>query len=149
MCNVEIGMEEIQGVLPHRPPFLFVDRVVELVPGERILAQLTLRSDAPHFAGHFPGKPIMPGVLIAEALAQTAGLLHGLSDNGPEPGAMFYLARTDMKWTNPCYPGETLNLGAKLVRAMGGLLAFSVRAYVDRADVATGSLTLASAKGNG
>ncbi len=149
MSSVDIGIEEIQGVLPHRPPFLFVDRVVELVPGKHILAQLTLRSDAPHFAGHFPGKPIMPGVLIAEALAQTAGLLHGLSSIGPAPGALFYLARTDMKWTAPCYPGETLNLAAKLVREMGGLLAFSVRAYLDRADVATGSLTLAAARENG
>ena len=82
MCTVNIGVDEILKILPHRPPFLFVDQVVELEPNRRILALLELKPESAHFTGHFPEKPIMPGVLIAEALAQTAGLLHGLSRGG-------------------------------------------------------------------
>ena len=74
------ALEDILPVLPHRPPFLFVDRVMMLEPHKLIIAERTLRPDEPQFAGHFPGRPIMPGVLIAEALAQTSGLLIGLSE---------------------------------------------------------------------
>ena len=72
-------MEDILAILPHRPPFLFVDRVIKLVPDREIVAERAIRSDEPFFAGHFPGKPVMPGVLVTDALAQTSGLLWGLS----------------------------------------------------------------------
>ena len=71
--------EDILAVLPHRPPFLFVDRVTKLVPDKRIVAERTISPDEPQFQGHFPGHPIMPGVLITDALAQTSGLLIGLA----------------------------------------------------------------------
>ena len=80
-------LDEILPILPHRPPFLFVDRVLALEPHKSILAERTLRPEEPQFAGHFPGRPIMPGVLVAEALAQTSGLLLGLSEKCPEPTA--------------------------------------------------------------
>jgi 3-hydroxyacyl-[acyl-carrier-protein] dehydratase len=149
MSKVDIGVEEIKRILPHRPPFLFVDQVIELEPREHILALRTLRPDEVQFAGHFPGRPIMPGVLITEALAQTAGLLHGLSAEASDAEGtpeIFYLARADMKWITPCHPGDTLMLHAKLVKEMGGLMAFSVRAFNARSDVASGSLTLATPK---
>ena len=79
MKRVDVAREQIEQILPHRSPFLFVDAVRELDAGKRILAELELRADEPHFEGHFPGRPIMPGVLIAEALAQTSGLLLALS----------------------------------------------------------------------
>ncbi len=151
MNEVVYDIDDIQRILPHRPPFLFVDRVVELEAGQRILAVRELRPDEPHFAGHFPGTPIMPGVLITEALAQTAGLLHAFSQPAvaaPAEGELFYLARTDMKWTRPVTPGETLMLEARLVRTLGDLIAFRVRAFSKRKDVATGSLTLARSKGD-
>ncbi len=149
---MDIGLDKILEILPHRPPFLFVDRVVELETDVRILAERTLRPDEPHFNGHFPGEPIMPGVLITEALAQTAGLLFAFSSmaKGENPkGRLFYLARADMKWTSPSRPGDTLLLEASLQRAMGGLLSFQVRAYTKRADIAKGSLTLAAAPAAG
>lgn len=146
MSKVEVDAEQIRGILPHREPFLFVDRVTELVADERIRAELELRGTEPHFAGHFPGRPIMPGVLITEALAQTSGLLLALSaaERGEEPGGrLFYLARADMKWTSPVAPGETLQLESRLERNLGPLSAFRVRAYTTRADVASGGVTLA------
>jgi 3-hydroxyacyl-[acyl-carrier-protein] dehydratase len=148
MEKVNIGLDQIMEILPHRPPFLFVDRVTELETDVRILAERTLRPDEPHFAGHFPGEPIMPGVLITEALAQTSGLLHAFScmAKGDNPkGRLFYLARADMKWTSPSRPGDTLLLEASLQRSMGGLLSFQVRAFSKRSDIAKGSLTLAAA----
>lgn len=153
MGKTRYGIEDIKRILPHRPPFLFVDRVVALDPGKRILAERDLNSEEPHFAGHFPGTPIMPGVLITEALAQTAGLLHAFStmdtDDAPAPGQIFYLARADMKWTSPTEPGQTLSLEARLMRSMGGLHAFRVRAFTKQNEVASGSLTLAQAPDRG
>ena len=146
MKRVDVAREQIEQILPHRSPFLFVDAVRELDAGKRILAELELRADEPHFEGHFPGRPIMPGVLIAEALAQTSGLLLALSamERGEEPaGKMFYLARADVKWTEPAEPGQTLELEAQLQRELGPLVAFKVRAYTRRKDVASGTLTLA------
>jgi 3-hydroxyacyl-[acyl-carrier-protein] dehydratase len=150
MGDVDVGLDEIKRILPHRSPFLFVDRVVELEENKRILALRELRPEEPHFEGHFPGEAIMPGVLITEALAQTAGLLHGLSamksGKAPAPGQLFYLARADMKWTSPVRPGETLMLEARLVRSMGALFAFRVRAFTRQREVAAGSLTIAEAQ---
>jgi 3-hydroxyacyl-[acyl-carrier-protein] dehydratase len=150
MTPVDYGREMIERILPHRPPFLFVDRVVGLEAGVAIEAERDLRADEPHFAGHFPGRPIMPGVLIAEALAQAAGLLLALTamERGERvEGDLFYLARADVKWTNPVEPGETLVLEARLDRALGPLVAFRVRAHTRRKDVAAGALTLAKVGG--
>ena len=149
MGKVDIVLEEILKLLPHRAPFLFVDRVVELEEGERILAERALLPDEPYFAGHFPGEPIMPGVLITEALAQTSGLLLALTALRQQQGSLnrlFYLARADMKWTEPVRPGTTLMLEAKHTRTLGPLVAFRVRAFTKRDDVASGSLTLAEVK---
>ncbi len=150
MSRVDVGRQEIMQILPHRDPFLFVDRVLELQVDEQVLAQRELREDEPHFSGHFPGRAIMPGVLITEALAQTSGLLLALSamERGERPqGDIFYLARADMKWTEPVTPGETLLLEARLQRNLGPLTAFRVRAYTRKKDVASGNLTLARVEG--
>lgn len=146
-------LEEILPILPHRPPFLFVDRVTHLDPHKAIVAERLLRPDEPQFAGHFPGQPIMPGVLVAEALAQTSGLLLGLSDKldgGPPPARakMYFLAATSLKYTHPAKPGEVLILRASSDREFSGLFRFSVEAAVGEKVVAIGSLMLASANSN-
>ncbi|MCP4675763.1 MAG: beta-hydroxyacyl-ACP dehydratase [Deltaproteobacteria bacterium] len=149
MSKVEVSRKEIERLLPHRAPFLFVDRVTELEEGKRILAERKIRPEEPHFAGHFPDEPIMPGVLITEALAQTSGLLLALTAmrrKENNTGRLFYLARADMKWTEPVRPGATLMLEAELLRTLGRLVAFRVRAFTRRDDVAGGSLTLAQMK---
>ena len=146
MKKIDCNLERIRDILPHRPPFLFVDRVVELEADKAIRAERELRADEPHCAGHFPGDPITPGVLITEALAQTAGLLIALSseERGEDArGQLFYLVRADMKWTSPTRPGEVLQLEARLVRTLGALWAFRVSARTRAADVASGTLTLA------
>lgn len=141
--------DELLAILPHRPPFLFVDRVVKLVPHTLIVAERLLRPDEPHFAGHFPSRPLMPGVLVTEALAQTSGLLLGLSPR-PEPAVppaappMFYLAAVSMKYTHPARPGDLLVLRAEADKSFGGLHRFKVEANAGRHLVASGSLTLAS-----
>ncbi|HEX7511587.1 MAG TPA: 3-hydroxyacyl-ACP dehydratase FabZ family protein [Chitinivibrionales bacterium] len=134
--------------LPHRPPFLFVDRVLELVPHVSITAERDIKSDEFFFIGHFPGKPIMPGVLITDALAQTSGLLWGLSKTALQaPPAdkpeLFFLAAADMKFITPAYPGETLRLMARSVKNFGGLFNYAVEAFAGRKHIAKGSLTLA------
>lgn len=148
------GRDEILAVLPHRPPFLFVDRVVELDPFKRIVAERLLVADEPFFAGHFPQQPIMPGVLVSEALAQTSGLLLGLSRRvagtdaaGVGDGAMFYLASVNVKYVSPSVPGERLTLCATCERDLGRLSRFNVEASVGRRLIAAGSITLSRAGG--
>ena len=141
-------LEDLLSILPHRPPFLFVDRVTVIEPGKRIVAERRLRPDEPQFAGHFPGRAIMPGVLVTEALAQTSGLLLGLGEQlaGTAPPArakMFFLAANQMKYKHPALPGATLELRAQVDGSFAGLFRFNVEASVGRDLIATGSLTLA------
>jgi 3-hydroxyacyl-[acyl-carrier-protein] dehydratase len=145
-------LEDILPVLPHRPPFLFVDRVMKLDPHKSIVAERLLRAEEPQFAGHFPGRPIMPGVLVAEALAQTSGLLIGLSElrtasRPPDKLKAFFLATTSPKFTHPAVPGDVLVLRATSERQFAGLFRFNVEATVGRSLIATGSLTLALVEG--
>ena len=143
------GLDDILSILPHRPPFLFVDRVITLVPDKEIVAERTIRDDEPFFTGHFPQKHIMPGVLVTDALAQTSGLLWGLSKKATggavlakEP-EIFFLASSNMKFVNPSFPGETLTLLAWFERSFGALFSYAVEAHVKRKLVAKGNLTLA------
>jgi 3-hydroxyacyl-[acyl-carrier-protein] dehydratase len=145
-------LDTLLSILPHRPPFLFVDRVTQLEPGKRIAAERLLRPDEPQFVGHFPGRAIMPGVLVGEALAQTSGLLLGLSDmvSGtapPERPKMFFLAANSLKYKHPAVPGDRLELRAQADGHFAGLFRFSVEANAGRNLIASGSLTLALIEG--
>lgn len=151
MPDPDISLNDIKAILPHRPPFLFVDRVTRLAPGVSIVAERDLRPDEPHFQGHFPGRPIMPGVLVTDALAQAAGLLIGLSrklrkDPAAQAPALMMLAAADMKYTSPSVPGETLVLAARLEREFGALFHFAVEASAGRRAVARGTLVLAEVR---
>jgi 3-hydroxyacyl-[acyl-carrier-protein] dehydratase len=142
------SLEEILRFLPHRPPFLFVDRVTHIEPHKSIVAERLLRADEPHFQGHFPGQPIMPGVLTAEALAQTGGLLLGLSDaltgRDEAVGRIFFLVTTNLKFTRPARPGDLLVMKASADRNFSGLFRFSAEASVGGNVIASGALTLAT-----
>lgn len=123
--------------LPHRPPFVFVDAVIHRTPGESADGTRTFSADDPLFAGHFPGDPIVPGVILTEALAQMAGIAGGGG------GRKFLLsAIRSMKFPSAARPGETITLQAKKTGAMGGLWIFEVRAAVDERLVAEGQVVL-------
>lgn len=145
---LSFSKEDILSILPHRPPFLFVDRIVKLVPNKMIITERELLPDEPHFAGHFPNKPIMPGVLITDGLAQTSGLLWGLSkkNSGVIPEnkpTIFFLAADNMKYTHPAEPGDTLRMTASIDTNFGSFFSFTVEATAGKHLVAKGSLTLA------
>jgi 3-hydroxyacyl-[acyl-carrier-protein] dehydratase len=142
MIDCPIGLDRIQAVLPHRPPFLFVDEVTRLRLGVSITTRRALRSDEFFFSGHFPGRPVMPGVLVTEALAQTCGLLKGLEVDDTK-GAVYYLAADTVKFFSPAIPGDTLTLVAEQDASHGVFLRYRVEALVSRRRIAAGTLTLA------
>lgn len=123
--------------LPHREPFIFIDAVGEVVAGESARCAKTFPPDAPFFRGHFPGDPVVPGVLLTEALAQTAGIAAG------RPGAAYRLSAVKMmKFLEPVRPGETVQLSATKTAEAGGLIQFDVVAEVGGRRVAAGALVL-------
>ena len=110
---------DIKSLLPHRDPFLFVDRIVAMEWDTRVTAEKHLDPGSGFFSGHFPGHPVMPGVLVSEALAQTGGLLVGMrlkAQSGPQAldGKSVFLAGVNMKYYHPAIPGQTLRLEAVL-----------------------------------
>ena len=125
-------INQIQKLLPHRYPFLLVDRVVEFVKGERILAYKNVSFNEPYFTGHFPQKPIMPGVLILEALAQAAGILaFGTLDVQAEDDSVYYLVGVDgARFKRPVEPGDQLMLDVRLTRHMRNIYKFQAVARV-------------------
>lgn len=124
---------DIMRHLPHRYPFLLVDRVLELTPGERIVAVKNVTMNEPHFPGHFPHHPVMPGVLIIEALAQAAGLLaFKTADREVGPDTVIYFVGIDnARFKRPVVPGDQLRLEAQITRHLRGIWKFDARALVD------------------
>lgn len=143
-----LSYDQILPILPHRPPFLFVDVVWDFEPGKTIHAERRLRAEEPQFTGHFPGQPIMPGVLLGEALAQASGLLLALTNQSlgkPAPlrPKRYYLAETRLKFTHPAIPGDTLLLSVRIAGEFGRLFKFTGEAKVSQKLIAAGSWTLA------
>lgn len=146
------GLKEILEILPHRPPFLFVDRVTRFVPHTLIVCERTIHPEEPWFKGHFPQRAIMPGALVLDALAQTSGLLLGftkktIASDDISPSQLFYLAASNIKFTAAAYPGETLLLMAESKDHFARLYSYQVEASVGRKIIAKGTLTLASIEG--
>lgn len=128
-----LEITDILRHLPHRYPFLLVDRVLELVPGERVLALKNVTMNEPHFPGHFPHHPVMPGVLIIEALAQAAGILaFRTSGKESQPDTVIYFVGIDnARFKRPVLPGDQLMLEAEIVQSKRGIWKFATRARVD------------------
>ena len=119
--------------LPHRYPFLLVDRVLSLDPGKEIVALKNVTINEPFFPGHYPHYPVMPGVLIIEAMAQVAALLSfGSMDSKPDEKSVYYFAGIDgARFKRPVTPGDQLIITVTLTRSMRGLFKFSARSEVD------------------
>jgi 3-hydroxyacyl-[acyl-carrier-protein] dehydratase len=128
-----MDVNEIREYLPHRYPFLLVDRVVELVPGQSIVAYKNVSVNEPFFNGHFPDVPVMPGVLILEAMAQAAGILgFRTMDKKPADGSIYYFVGADnLRFKRPVVPGDRLQLEAAVVSEKRGIWKFDCRATVD------------------
>jgi 3-hydroxyacyl-[acyl-carrier-protein] dehydratase len=132
-----VSLDPIALGLPHRAPFVFVDEVTTHIAGESAICTKRFAPDEPFFAGHFPGDPLVPGVILTEALAQTAGIAAG------QPGRGFRLtAIRAMKFLAPVRPDELITLSALKLGAVGGLWQFEVRASVGERKVAEGVVVL-------
>jgi 3-hydroxyacyl-[acyl-carrier-protein] dehydratase len=107
--------EEIQRILPHRAPFLLVDAVLELEPGKRVVALKNVREEEPYFAGHFPGHPVMPGVLIVEAIAQAGGFMLMKEVKDRDAKLMYFAGIEEARFRRPVRPGEQLRLEVEMV----------------------------------
>ena len=142
---IQLDILKILELLPHRYPFLLVDRVLECRSGESIRALKNVTYNEPFFPGHFPVRPVMPGVMIIEALAQTAGILAFVT-SGIVPNAMrrFYFVGIDnARFRKPVEPGDQLLLSAKLERSFKGIWRFSTVAVVGENEVAHADMMVA------
>jgi 3-hydroxyacyl-[acyl-carrier-protein] dehydratase len=140
-----MDIQAVLAQLPHRYPFLLVDRVIECVPGKRIHAIKNVTVNEPFFTGHFPGRPTMPGVMILEALAQAAGIL-AFKTAGvvPDEKSRFYFVGIDgARFRQPVVPGDQLALKATFERAMRGIWKFSTVADVEGKEVASATMMVA------
>ena len=137
-----VDIREILELLPHRYPFVLVDRVIALEPGKRIVAIKNVTINEPFFAGHFPTRPVMPGVLIIEAMAQAAGLLSFKSPHlNLTKGSIFYFAGIDhARFKRPVEPGDRLELHAEMIKIVRGVGKFACNATVDGKLAAEGEI---------
>lgn len=142
---IKMNIYEILKQLPHRYPFLLVDRVLECVPGESIVAIKNVTANENYFPGHFPGRPVMPGVMIIEALAQATGLLAFASvGRAPKDDELYYFVGIDKaRFKRPVEPGDQLVLKATLERTIRGIWKFDTRAEVDDKVVARAEIMCA------
>lgn len=140
-----MDIQAVLAQLPHRYPFLLVDRVIECVPGKRIEAIKNVTVNEPFFPGHFPGRPVMPGVMILEALAQAAGIL-AFKTAGvvPDVNSRFFFVGIDKaRFRRPVEPGDRLVLKATLERAIRGIWKFETVAEVDGTVAASATMMVA------
>lgn len=142
---IQADILEIMRRLPHRYPFLLVDRVLECHPGKSITALKNVTINEEFFQGHFPGNPVMPGVLMLEALAQSAGILAFITENVyPDQVTQFYFAGMDeVRFRKPVRPGDQLILKAKVERIMRGIWKYDTVGEVDGAEVVSCKMMIA------
>ena len=131
--GVVVDVEQLKKLVPHRPPFLFIERLSDIVPYESAIGHKAVSINEPHFAGHFPDFAVMPGVLIIEAMAQTAGALIIYSMALPVAPGVFFMGIDKARFRKPVVPGDTLQLHVKPVQHRGPVWRFEGKAYVGAA----------------
>jgi len=132
-----MDISKVMELLPHRYPFLLVDRVIECEPDKQLVAIKNVTFNEPYFAGHFPDKPVMPGVLIIEALAQATGLL-AMQTVTPDDDAIYYLVGVDKaRFKRPVVPGDQLRLEVNVLKKRRDIWVFECVASVDGNAVAS------------
>lgn len=136
-----IGIKEIMSILPHAYPFLLVDRIIEIEPEKRAVGIKNVTYNEPFFAGHFPGRPIMPGVLIVEAMAQTAGVLAlGSVSEEEKKKPVYFLGMDNVRFRKPVVPGDQLRFDLEVTRHRQSVWGFKGKAFVDGKLVAEADL---------
>jgi 3-hydroxyacyl-[acyl-carrier-protein] dehydratase len=129
----DIDIHEIMRRIPHRPPFLMIDRAEGYVQGQSLVGVKCVTINEPFFVGHFPGAPVMPGVLIIEAMAQTGGLLMSKSwDADPTGKIILFMSVDNCRFRLPVRPGDVLRLDVKVLRSRANVVKFAGRALVDK-----------------
>jgi 3-hydroxyacyl-[acyl-carrier-protein] dehydratase len=130
-ARVDIDIHEILRRIPHKPPFLMIDRAEAYVPSQSLVGVKCVTINEPFFAGHFPGAPVMPGVLIVEALAQTGGLLMSKSwDADPTGKIILFMSVDNCRFRRPVLPGDVLRLNVQVARARANVVKFTGKATV-------------------
>jgi beta-hydroxyacyl-ACP dehydratase FabZ len=131
-----IGINEIMTYLPHRYPFLLIDRILEFEENKRVVGIKNVTINEPFFQGHFPGHPIMPGVLLLEAMAQTGGVLALKSDPDPSSKVIYFMSIDKAKFRKPVTPGDQVRFELELIKVRGNIRSLKALALVDGAVVA-------------
>lgn len=142
-----INIKEIQDILPHRYPFLLVDRIIELESGKKAVGIKNVTVNEPFFIGHFPGNPIMPGVLIVEAMAQVAGIMAFKS--GVQGDSVYFMSIEKAKFRRPVIPGDQLRIEITTLHARGNVWRFSGNAIIDEKVAAEAEFTAMVVKREG
>ncbi|MDY6855195.1 MAG: 3-hydroxyacyl-ACP dehydratase FabZ [Thermodesulfobacteriota bacterium] len=136
-----LDIKDIMGILPHRFPFLLIDRIVEVEPGKRVVGIKNITVSEPFFQGHFPDYPIMPGVLLIEAMAQTGGVLALSSEPEKVEDKNFYFSTIDkVKFRKPVVPGDQVRFEVEVIKQRSSLWRFKGKAFVGESLVAEGEL---------
>ena len=135
--GLTIDIQRIISMIPHRYPFLLIDRVIDVVPGESAVGIKNVTANEPHFQGHFPDRPVMPGVLIVEAMAQTAAVLVVAAlGNAAEGKLVYFMSIDNARFRKPVVPGDQLRIYCRKERQRSNVWKFSAEARVDDVVVA-------------
>ena len=141
---ISLNATDIMRLLPHRFPFLLIDKITTCIPGKSLTAIKNVSINEPFFQGHFPGKPIFPGVLIIEAMAQAGGVLSHITAGDVEPKPLYYLVGVDnAKFRHPVYAGDQLEVVVEVERIVRGMWRYACTASVDGKKVVTARILCA------
>ncbi|MFV9875332.1 MAG: 3-hydroxyacyl-ACP dehydratase FabZ [Rickettsiales endosymbiont of Dermacentor nuttalli] len=142
MSNKKINIEQILKMIPHRYPFLLIDKIIELIPDQYALGVKNVTFNEPHFLGHFPDKPIMPGVLIVEAMAQTSAVLVvDTLGSETENKLVYFMSIEEARFRKTVVPGDTMYIRVTKDRNRGKVWRFNAEAMVDELKVAEATFT--------
>jgi 3-hydroxyacyl-[acyl-carrier-protein] dehydratase len=136
-----VDIMQLMKLLPHRYPFLLVDRVIEIDADNSAIGIKNVTVNEPHFQGHFPEQPVMPGVLIIEAMAQTAGAICVKNSSTDKPSLVYFMTIDNAKFRRPVVPGDRLDIHVKKLKKRGSIWRFACEALVDGAKAAEAEIS--------